>query len=167
MQGCNIVFSGVVPVDHSLEASRAYNTAISLGAQVTDRIIKLPKPNSAGSSRDMTPTTHLVAARPGTAKVHEARRYKNIHLVTPDWLWCCAERWERVDEKLFPLYKKSSSRKNSPAQSSSPEGSQNQDTGRDDEADEDALNEDDENDPVFQSSQSQESGKRYDNNRGF
>lgn len=23
--------------------------------------------------------------------------------VTPAWLWCCAERWEHVEEVLFPL----------------------------------------------------------------
>lgn len=23
--------------------------------------------------------------------------------MTPDWLWSCAERWERVEERLYPL----------------------------------------------------------------
>ena len=52
--------------------------------------------------------THLIAARLGTAKVNEARRLKSpgIKIVTPDWLWCCAERWEHIDERLFPLEKK-------------------------------------------------------------
>lgn len=49
-------------------------------------------------------TTHLVAARPGTAKVNEARRAgTGIHLVSPEWLACTAERWERAEERLFPL----------------------------------------------------------------
>lgn len=26
-----------------------------------------------------------------------------LHVVTPEWLWTCAERWERVDERLYPL----------------------------------------------------------------
>lgn len=26
-------------------------------------------------------------------------------IVTPNWLWKCAERWERVEERLFPLTK--------------------------------------------------------------
>ena len=66
------------------------------------------------SSVDST-TTHLVAARLGTAKVksinyfkskfkngnyfqvNDARKFSgNIHIVTPDWLWSCSERWERV-----------------------------------------------------------------------
>lgn len=25
------------------------------------------------------------------------------HVVTPAWLWSCAERWQHVDERLFPL----------------------------------------------------------------
>lgn len=44
----------------------------------------------------------------GTAKVNASRRMgdgttKKIHVVTPDWMWTCAERWERVDERLYPL----------------------------------------------------------------
>ena len=38
-------------------------------------------------------TTHLVAARLGTAKVNDARRQPNVAIVTPDWLWACAERY--------------------------------------------------------------------------
>ncbi|XP_037776595.1 RNA polymerase II subunit A C-terminal domain phosphatase-like [Penaeus monodon] len=26
-----------------------------------------------------------------------------MQIVTPNWLWTCAERWERVEERLFPL----------------------------------------------------------------
>lgn len=33
----------------------------------------------------------------------EAKKYKHIRVVTPDWLWACAERWERVEERLYPL----------------------------------------------------------------
>ncbi len=47
----------------------------------------------------------MVAARLGTVKVNEAKKLKDVHVVTPDWLWCCAERWERVNERLFPLTK--------------------------------------------------------------
>ena len=58
--------------------------------------------------KDQSFQTHLIAARLGTAKVNEARRHKSsaIKIVTPDWLWCCAERWEHIDERLFPLEKK-------------------------------------------------------------
>jgi len=86
-----------------------------LGAVVTEKIIA---PNKPGSSNDI-PTTHIVAARLGTAKVNEARRYKGIHVVTTDWLWCCSERWDRVDERLFSIYKKPVVKRNPPPHCSS------------------------------------------------
>ena len=36
-------------------------------------------------------------------QIFEARKYKHIRMVTPDWLWSCAERWEHVEELLYPL----------------------------------------------------------------
>ncbi|PNF41409.1 hypothetical protein B7P43_G14422 [Cryptotermes secundus] len=86
LAGTSLVFSGLVPTHTPLEKSRAYLVARSMGAQVT---------------QDLTPeTTHLVAVRPGTAKVNSARRVaRNVTIVTPDWLWCCGERWEKVDER--------------------------------------------------------------------
>lgn len=39
----------------------------------------------------------------GTFKANAARKRPDIKIVTPDWLWSCAERWECVEEKLFPL----------------------------------------------------------------
>jgi RNA polymerase II subunit A-like phosphatase len=86
LAGTSLVFSGLVPTHIPLEKSRAYLVARSMGAQVT---------------QDLTPeTTHLVAVRPGTAKVNSARRMaRSVTVVTPDWLWCCGERWEKVDER--------------------------------------------------------------------
>ena len=49
LQGCSIVFSGVVPTHITLEKSKAYKIARSLGAKVTKEFSK--------------ETTHLVAAR--------------------------------------------------------------------------------------------------------
>jgi len=66
-------------------------------------------------------TTHLVAARLGTAKVNDARKQGSISIVTPDWLWACSERWERVCEKLYNLTKHSSVTRRPPAHCSSPE----------------------------------------------
>lgn len=89
LKGVNLVFSGIVPNRMRLEDSQAYRIARSLGANVTQNI----EPDS----------THLVALRAGTAKVHAAYKRKHLKLVTPEWLWTCAERWEKVDERLFPL----------------------------------------------------------------
>lgn len=91
LKGVHMVFSGMIPTNQEPEKSRIYQVARSLGAKV---------------SCDLGPSiTHLVAARPGTAKTNKARRMGGIHLVNPGWLWCCAERWEHVAEQLFPLAK--------------------------------------------------------------
>ncbi len=51
-------------------------------------------------------TTHLVAAKFGTSKVHEALKSKRkVHVVTPEWLINCNFKWEKCEEKLFALSK--------------------------------------------------------------
>lgn len=130
LQGCHLVFSGVIPTHVSLEKSRPFMLARSLGAVVSERIIV---------DDDDRKTTHLVAARLGTAKVNEARsilssggaadvgcgsvsqQRQRLHIVTPDWLWSCAERWERVDELIFPLVSQAHVTINMPKHCSSPE----------------------------------------------
>lgn len=87
--GISLVFSGLVPNIVKLEHSRPYLIAKNLGAEVTEGITER--------------TTHLIAASTGTQKVFQAQKNKKILIVTPDWLWTCAERWEHVDEILFPL----------------------------------------------------------------
>lgn len=107
LKGFKLVFSGLVPTHIKLEQSKAYLVARSLGALVTQDI--------------EDDTTHLVAVRPGTAKVNAGRRKKNLKIVTPDWLWCCAERWEHVDERIFPLNSKGSKNRHPPPHCSSPD----------------------------------------------
>lgn len=87
--GVTIVFSGLVPNNVKLEYSRPYLIAKNLGAKVANEITD--------------ETTHLVAASTGTQKVFQAQKNKNIYIVKPEWLWICAERWEHVEEKLFPI----------------------------------------------------------------
>ncbi|XP_069361732.1 RNA polymerase II subunit A C-terminal domain phosphatase isoform X2 [Maniola hyperantus] len=112
LAGSSLVFSGLVPTHQRLETSRAYQVAKSLGAEVT---------------QDYTEkTTHLVAVRSGTAKVNASKKMgegksNKLHVVTPEWLWTCAERWERVDERLYPLQRGGqSSARRPPAHCSSP-----------------------------------------------
>lgn len=107
-----LVFSGLVPTPVPLTESRAYKVARLLGAEVTDNL----EPD----------TTHLVAVRQGTLKASAARKRPDIKIVTPEWLWICAERWEHVEEKLFPLRSDGRGGSNSrdpPAHCSSPEHS--------------------------------------------
>ena len=95
LKGVNLVFSGVEPRRTPPEKSKAYQIAKSLGANVQEDLVR----NADGTEA----TTHLVAAKLGTSKVNHALRDKAIKVVTPDWLWCCAHRWEKVDERLFLL----------------------------------------------------------------
>lgn len=46
---------------------------------------------------------HVFLSLSGTEKVRQALGCKHLHVVNPDWLWGCLERWERVEERLFPL----------------------------------------------------------------
>lgn len=57
-------------------------------------------------SGDDAPFIHGVSLPPpppGTEKVRQALGCKHLHVTSPDWLWCCLERWEKVDEQLYPL----------------------------------------------------------------
>ena len=106
LRGTNIVFTGVVPTNVQLTKSTIYRTAVSLGAKVTDSIICSNNSNHGKSGFDTEEplyTTHLVAARLGTEKAYRASKIRNVKLVGVEWLWCCAQRWEWVDERLFPV----------------------------------------------------------------
>ena len=52
-------------------------------------------------------TTHLVAAKHGTSKVHEAGKCikQKIHVVTPEWLINSNYKWIKCDEKMYKLTK--------------------------------------------------------------
>ncbi|XP_063995143.1 RNA polymerase II subunit A C-terminal domain phosphatase isoform X2 [Diachasmimorpha longicaudata] len=107
LQGWQLTFSGIIPTQHKLQDSRAYRVAKAFGAAV---------------EQDLTSrTTHLVAIKPGTAKVYAAKKNSKIKVVNPDWLWSCAERWERVDERLFPLSAKARGSRIPPPHCSSPD----------------------------------------------
>ncbi|KAM9415523.1 RNA polymerase II subunit A C-terminal domain phosphatase-like [Salvelinus alpinus] len=109
LEGTTIVFSGLYPTNYPMERTRENYHAKALGAKIGKDLLL--------SSKDPGRTTHLIAARAGTEKVRQAQGCKRLHVVNPDWLWGCLERWERVDESLYPLkedYTKTQ-RSNSPA----------------------------------------------------
>ncbi|KAK2166780.1 hypothetical protein LSH36_35g02005 [Paralvinella palmiformis] len=96
LKGVNVLFSGVVPTNQPPDRSHIYHVARSLGANVHS--VFMPKDSGEDSS-----TTHLIAAKLGTSKVNQVKKHKDVHIVNPDWLWSCMERWEWVDERMFPL----------------------------------------------------------------
>ncbi|KAM4630227.1 RNA polymerase II subunit A C-terminal domain phosphatase [Polymixia lowei] len=109
LQGTTLVFSGLYPTNYPMERTRECYHAKALGAKIGRNLVL--------SFKDPSRTTHLIAARAGTEKVRQAQGCKHLHVVNPDWLWSCLERWERVEEQLYPLkedYSKTP-RSNSPA----------------------------------------------------
>ncbi|XP_061671487.1 RNA polymerase II subunit A C-terminal domain phosphatase [Syngnathoides biaculeatus] len=95
LDGTTIVFSGLYPTNYPIERTREYYHAKALGAKIGKNLIL--------NSQEPNVTTHLIAAKSGTEKVRQALGCKHLHVVNPDWLWTCLERWERVEEQLFPL----------------------------------------------------------------
>ena len=105
LKGARIVFSGVCPLGSDPTTCRIYRVAESLGAVVQSSIEMGDSANSGSEA-----TTHVVAARRGTEKVKAASRHKSVWIVNPDWVWTCADRWEWVDERLYPLNDETSAR---------------------------------------------------------
>lgn len=107
LKGLCLTFSGLIPTHQKLHQSRAYKVARAFGAEVT---------------QDLTEkTTHLVAIRRGTAKANAAKKDAHVKIVNPEWLWTCAERWEHVDERLFPVTTQVRGSRVPPPHCSSPE----------------------------------------------
>uniref|UniRef100_T1INY0 protein-serine/threonine phosphatase n=1 Tax=Strigamia maritima TaxID=126957 RepID=T1INY0_STRMM len=86
---CGILSGNELP-----EKNKAWNVAKSLGAVIQDQIV--------GSGVEAT--THLIASRLDTKKAYDAKRM-NVRIGNLDWLLCCAERWQKVDEAAFSLLK--------------------------------------------------------------
>ncbi|KAM9025667.1 RNA polymerase II subunit A C-terminal domain phosphatase isoform 2-T2 [Ara ararauna] len=104
-----IIFSGLYPTNFPIEKTREHYHATALGAKIVKNLVL--------SADNPDKATHLIAARTGTEKVRQAQDCKDLHVVNPDWLWSCLERWDKVEEQLFPLkddYIKTH-RENSPA----------------------------------------------------
>ncbi|KAG7245229.1 hypothetical protein INR49_023801 [Caranx melampygus] len=87
LEGTMIVFSGLYPTNYPMERTREFYHAKALGAKIGKNLVL--------NSKDPSRTTHLIAARAGTEKVRQAQGCKHLHVVNPDWLWSCLERWER------------------------------------------------------------------------
>ncbi|XP_016074167.1 PREDICTED: RNA polymerase II subunit A C-terminal domain phosphatase isoform X2 [Miniopterus natalensis] len=90
-----IVFSGLHPTNLPVERTREHYHATALGARILTQLVVDPDAPDR--------PTHLIAAKAGTEKVRQAQACGQLHVVNPDWLWSCLERWDRVEEQLFPL----------------------------------------------------------------
>ncbi|XP_063307729.1 RNA polymerase II subunit A C-terminal domain phosphatase isoform X2 [Pelobates fuscus] len=88
-----IAFSGLHPTNFPIERTREHYHARALGAKISKNLVF--------NADDPNRVTHLIAAR--AEKVRQAQNCKHLNVVNPDWLWSCLERWEKVEEQLFPL----------------------------------------------------------------
>ena len=100
IKGANILFTGVVPTNMPSERSPEWNTARAFGAKVHSRLIR--GLDSSDPNKAKNATTHIIVGKPGTSKLKIARRIHGMRIVSPKWLWCCAERWSWADEREFP-----------------------------------------------------------------
>lgn len=90
LEGCSVVFSGLLPRGLDPRRTDLGYMATALGAAVTEA---------------MTPgTTHVVAENPSTEKVYHARqRGETVAVVTRAWLQLSFWHCERKPEAQFPL----------------------------------------------------------------
>lgn len=101
LKGTRILFTGVIPTNMPPHKNREWNTARAFGAIIHDRLV--PGLHSADPNKAFRATTHVIAGRPGTSKLREAKKLPSVKVVNPRWLWACAEQWKLVDEKLYPV----------------------------------------------------------------
>jgi RNA polymerase II subunit A C-terminal domain phosphatase len=88
LSGVTIVYSGVFPLGTDIHKTEQSIWAKTFGATVTDKI-----------SRDVT---HLIASRPGTAKVKQAAK-RGIKVVSLQWLYASIQQWRKLDERPYLL----------------------------------------------------------------
>lgn len=88
LDGCELAFSGLIPLSEDPETSAIWKHAEEFGAGC-----------HSGITRHLT---HLVAANPGTAKTEEAHRL-GIKVVWPSWLNDSICRWARQPEGPYLL----------------------------------------------------------------
>ncbi|KAG0358153.1 Carboxy-terminal domain (CTD) phosphatase [Gamsiella multidivaricata] len=89
LRGVNLVFSSVIPLGQAPERADIWRQAQSFGAECSYNLNKN--------------VTHVVAAKPGTAKVMQARKRRDIKVVRPEWLYRSIGKWQRQEESDYPL----------------------------------------------------------------
>lgn len=86
--GVTIVFSGVLPLGTDIQNADISTWAKTFGATITDKVTR--------------GVTHVLAARPGTAKVKQAVK-RGIKVVGTAWLIESMQKWRRLDERPYLL----------------------------------------------------------------
>ncbi|RMZ89733.1 hypothetical protein DV736_g3027, partial [Chaetothyriales sp. CBS 134916] len=89
LAGVVMVYSGVLPLGHDVFRHDMSRWASSFGAKISEKVTE--------------GVTHVIAARPGTAKVNKARKMPHVKIVTTAWLFDSMQQWRRLDESKYYL----------------------------------------------------------------
>ena len=108
---CRVLFTGVIPTNIPIRKNPEWNTARAFGATVHTQLV--PGLNSSNQDDVKSATTHVITGKPGTSKLLEAQKMPGVKIVTPKWLWACAEQWKRADEALYCVRVEKQKRSNS------------------------------------------------------
>jgi RNA polymerase II subunit A-like phosphatase len=101
LSDCRVLFTGVIPTNIPVRKNPEWNTARAFGATIHTQLV--PGLNSSNPDDVKSATTHVIAGKPGTSKLQEARRMPEVKIVNTKWLWACAEQWKKVDEELYSV----------------------------------------------------------------
>ncbi|AFR96852.2 RNA polymerase II subunit A domain phosphatase [Cryptococcus neoformans C23] len=92
LDGCSLVFSGMIPRESNPSTTTIWQTAESFGALITP---------------SLTPrTTHLVTALLNTEKTWRAGKMEGVKVVWAEWFWDSVALWERQNEEKYIAGKK-------------------------------------------------------------
>ena len=89
LSGVTIVFSGVLPLGTDVQNADIAVWAKTFGATITEKVGR--------------GVTHVIAARPGTAKVKQAIKRGGIKVVGTNWLLDSIQQWRKLDERPYFL----------------------------------------------------------------
>jgi RNA polymerase II subunit A-like phosphatase len=89
LSGVTIVFSGVLPLGTDVQNADIAVWAKTFGATITEKVGR--------------GVTHVIAARPGTAKVKQAAKRGSIKIVGTNWLLDSIQQWRKLDERPYSL----------------------------------------------------------------
>ncbi|CAI6334962.1 unnamed protein product [Periconia digitata] len=101
LDGCVIVFSGIIPLGMDVEHSDFALWVKSFGARISTSVNRQ--------------TTHVIANPDRkTTKVKKAARYPNIKIVNAEWMFQCCTKWEHVEEEPYLIELDDNDRTGSP-----------------------------------------------------
>ncbi|KAJ1969073.1 CTD phosphatase Fcp1 [Dispira parvispora] len=129
LAGVHLVFSSVIPLQMNPRQSDIWQWARSFGAQCSENITRFQAGKGGRKIPRSAFVTHVVAGKPDTAKVQEARRIEGVKIVRIDWLIDSLHAWKHLDESSYqwPFSKLANKRERSlqqPAEPSVTEGTQ-------------------------------------------